>query len=42
MSMPDNINLSIGKSVDNIISDKHIHILNGELLTGVCSSKVIG
>ena len=43
MSMPDNVNLQIGdRTAEKIMSDDHVHILNGELLTGVCGAKVIG
>ncbi|CAL6014193.1 DNA-directed_RNA polymerase subunit [Hexamita inflata] len=41
LSMPDKLSMTIGK-VDDIQSDKAITILNGELLSGVASSKLVG
>lgn len=45
MSMPDGINLNVpnsGGDEISIMNDKSVCILNGELMTGVCSSKIVG
>ena len=43
MCLPDKINLATGKREEaDLLKDASVSILNGQLLTGIASSKLIG